>query len=163
MWIVAAGACEQSQNLGKEPAPCPPDLVPCGGECVDLRSDPRHCGGCLAACVPGQVCGPDPSNVANLVVGPSTCQAACPPGSDGYPATDCGGSCVYWGGNSAHCGGCSACPTGTYCVGGYCDTCPIGVEFCVANGPTAGAVLCLTEVGLEQYCDPAVALETSSP
>ncbi|HHH27315.1 MAG TPA: hypothetical protein ENK57_03055 [Polyangiaceae bacterium] len=30
--------------------PCPPDLTQCGSVCVDLQSNPYHCGGCFEYC-----------------------------------------------------------------------------------------------------------------
>jgi hypothetical protein len=36
--------------------PCPSPLEVCGGVCVDLSSDPRHCGGCGASCAAGRSC-----------------------------------------------------------------------------------------------------------
>jgi len=157
------GACEQSQDLGNETVPCARDLVQCSGACVDLRSDPRHCGSCFAACAPDQVCGPVASNLENGIFAPSTCQATCPL-IDGYPATHCSGGCIYFGGSSAHCGACDAsCPLGTHCNGGLCDTCPIGVDLCLANGPAASAVVCLTDANraaYEAFCpaDPVIEL-----
>lgn len=35
---------------------CPPDLTSCGGECVDLSSDPFHCGFCFNQCGEGAQC-----------------------------------------------------------------------------------------------------------
>jgi hypothetical protein len=53
--------------------PCPPqppfspELTRCGRDCVDLRSDPRHCGACNKACESGQGC------VDRVVVGDIVC------------------------------------------------------------------------------------------
>ncbi|MCD6497687.1 MAG: right-handed parallel beta-helix repeat-containing protein [Deltaproteobacteria bacterium] len=35
---------------------CEDPLVPCGDECVDLSSDPQHCGSCDHACAEGEAC-----------------------------------------------------------------------------------------------------------
>src|SRR5262245_60866658 len=35
---------------------CPPGQVMCAGHCVDLTSDPDHCGSCDIACAPPAVC-----------------------------------------------------------------------------------------------------------
>jgi hypothetical protein len=35
---------------------CEPDQTLCGTECVDLDSDPDHCGGCNDACPTGEFC-----------------------------------------------------------------------------------------------------------
>ena len=39
-----------------EAGPCPTPLEVCDGGCVDLRSDPRHCGSCDRACAAGLSC-----------------------------------------------------------------------------------------------------------
>jgi len=49
MAVVAAAACTNAQ-------PCPSPLEECGGQCVDVQSDRRNCGGCGIACRPGEVC-----------------------------------------------------------------------------------------------------------
>jgi hypothetical protein len=46
---VLAAACTS-------PQPCPTPLEECDGQCVDLRSDPRHCGGCGSACAAAEGC-----------------------------------------------------------------------------------------------------------
>ena len=35
---------------------CPPGTADCGGACVNLASDPTHCGGCAIACAAGTAC-----------------------------------------------------------------------------------------------------------
>ena|GEM_PF-2695734 len=100
------GECE----LGKEN---------CGGECVDLNSDPSHCGECFNACLPGEVCGM------------GECLAECPEG-----LTECDGACVDTLWSSDHCGACfhkcqapgavGECVMGQcvnwHCLPGYVDT-----------------------------------------
>lgn len=39
-----------------EAGPCPMPLEVCDGACIDLNSDPRHCGGCGRACGAGWIC-----------------------------------------------------------------------------------------------------------
>jgi hypothetical protein len=94
---------------------CPGGLVDCGdGTCVDLMSDPDHCGACGAACGAVQTC-----------VG-GACQ--CPSGT-----LSCGSSCVDIAGDPQNCGSCgSACAPGETCSGGECQ-CPAG------NTPCPGA------------------------
>lgn len=80
---------------------CPPDRVPCHGSCVDLTTDPDHCGACLAAVTPG-----------------GTCQGGAGDCEGDDPAT-CGGACVDLAVSSEHCGGCNQpVPSGTRCVDG---------------------------------------------
>jgi hypothetical protein len=38
------------------PQPCPSPLHECDGQCVDIESDRRHCGGCGVACATGKAC-----------------------------------------------------------------------------------------------------------
>ncbi|MDB4928722.1 MAG: Tryptophan synthase alpha chain, partial [Myxococcaceae bacterium] len=47
------GAVDTGADAG---VTCAADETRCGGQCVDPRSDPRHCGACGAACSAGQVC-----------------------------------------------------------------------------------------------------------
>lgn len=48
--LAAAAACGEG-------GACPMPLEVCGGACVDLRSDPRHCGACGRPCGAGLSCG----------------------------------------------------------------------------------------------------------
>jgi hypothetical protein len=62
--LLAAAACT-------DPEPCPMPLEECAGQCVDVRSDRRHCGGCGADCGAGLVCrasscSPDPGTPCHL-------------------------------------------------------------------------------------------------
>lgn len=47
--VAGAIACSEA-------GPCPIPLEVCGDVCVDVRSDPRHCGGCGRACGAGLSC-----------------------------------------------------------------------------------------------------------
>lgn len=38
------------------PQPCPSPLEECEGQCVDVQSDRRHCGGCGRSCAAGDAC-----------------------------------------------------------------------------------------------------------
>lgn len=82
----------------------PPQCETCGTTaCIDLQTDPTHCGDCATSCN-GQVC------VAGLCQG---CQ-------DGEVA--CGTECVDTQTDSQHCGACDhACGGGETCVAGACD------------------------------------------
>ncbi|MGB1700856.1 MAG: MXAN_6577-like cysteine-rich protein, partial [Nannocystaceae bacterium] len=83
------------------------DCEKCGGDvCVDLTSDPIHCGECDLACPPG--------------VGCEQGVCVCPDGQ-----TACGEACVNTLGDVNHCGGCgNVCADGKVCYLGLCaDTC----------------------------------------
>src|SRR5512141_1145277 len=68
----------------------------CSGVCVDLKSDPRHCGACGTACPTGQVCSD------------GKCGTYC-----GTDLTACAGSCVNLADDPNNCGAC-----GTTCAAG---------------------------------------------
>jgi hypothetical protein len=101
---------------------CPPASSPtkttcCSGTCVDLRTDPAHCGSCPNACPPGRTCCSgvcvDLQNDPNHC---GACPTVCPPGR-----TCCSGTCVDLQTDRAHCGSCpNACPTGRTCCSGVC-------------------------------------------
>jgi hypothetical protein len=131
---------------------CTGGRVNCGDECVDTASDPRHCGGCGAACDPGEVCeasecaaGPDCRE--EPCTGLSYCDLAsgqCLPGC--VEDTQCGDNercersthgCVCVDG--AHrCSGVCSLDTSTSTCGDLCTPCPD-----VANGnPTCDGVAC---------------------
>jgi hypothetical protein len=72
---------------------CPSGSRRCGGVCVSVSDDPRHCGGCDRACAAGQGC----------VAGACTACTA--------PRAMCGADCVNRDNNTSHCGACgNACP-----------------------------------------------------
>jgi hypothetical protein len=48
--IVSALDASVAMDATPEASRCPPGLIVCGGNCVDPRSNPSHCGGCGQAC-----------------------------------------------------------------------------------------------------------------
>jgi hypothetical protein len=96
-----------------EPIPCPEGQASCGGECVDLASDPRHCGACDNPCGDSREC----------VEGECLCLEG---------LTVCGGSCVNTNTDPLHCGGCNnACEEGLVCSNGRCSlVCDEGLTNC---------------------------------
>ena len=99
-------------------APCVSPLVACGGECRDVTSDPRHCGGCGCACAPGLWCAGG-SCVAGCSAGLTVCGggARCYDADAGAP----GALCVDTRNDRNHCGACAnACPDGAICRDGAC-------------------------------------------
>ncbi len=85
---------------------CPAGRQCCGGACVDLGSDPLHCGGCAIVCNSGEAC----------AAGVCSCPA---------PGMTCDGACVDPTSDSDHCDGCGiACGAGQVCSGGACVCAP---------------------------------------
>ena len=75
----------------------------CAGICVDLASDPAHCGTCQNACPSNQVC----SN--------ARCGKSC------GKLTKCSGACIDIKSDDFNCGRCGlVCTNGTRCVDGIC-------------------------------------------
>lgn len=104
--FVSGGGCSDSVTLpfDESSSGCPATADACGSLCVDLATDPLHCGACEAACPAGQVCDG------------GTCSVDCGPG-----ATACEGSCTNLELDPANCGGCGvACDDGLVCSAGQC-------------------------------------------
>lgn len=125
-----------------------PSCETCGGAaCIDVMTDPAHCGGCNLPCPAGIAC--DQGTCA-CPEGTMACGDACvdveadgqhcggcdQPCEDGMVCldgacsmgcdalTECAGGCVDVEADVLHCGGCdSPCPTGATCEGGEC-VCP---------------------------------------
>jgi hypothetical protein len=89
---------------------CSGTLTLCGDLCVDLTSDPGHCGSCEGACA------------AELVCSASVCTSGCATGT-----TLCGQSCVDMTTDVLHCGTCDTrCLDGQRCTGSLCVGEPTG-------------------------------------
>jgi len=83
---------------------CQEPLQTCEDECVDLQSDPEHCGSCGTACEGEELC--------SL----GECSSSC---ADGLEA--CGQACADLSSDILNCGGCGeACQTGQTCEDGAC-------------------------------------------
>ncbi|MDF3043116.1 MAG: Tryptophan synthase alpha chain [Thermomicrobiales bacterium] len=84
-------------------------LRDCGGVCVDIQEDARHCGGCGVVCGDGQSC----AEGRCFVFDDLNCAA--------QGLTNCGGRCTdlaldYW-----NCGACGkSCPIGSICADARC-------------------------------------------
>jgi hypothetical protein len=112
---VSDAAPPEDGTLDVAPTDCASPLQRCGAVCVDVASDPSHCGTCDTICTSGFAC----------IDG--TCAPLCPPG-----LVDCSGGCVDPTTNLQFCGatpGCGAgdvgssgmaCPTGAPCQDGAC-------------------------------------------
>jgi hypothetical protein len=112
-------------DSGIRVTPVTPDgsCTQCSGECVDTKTDPRHCGTCTTTCTGGSAC----------VAG--QCSLACPTG-----LVNCAGMCVDPTTSAEHCGATGACDganAGTKCASGL--TCNNGVcgSGCPASSPNA--------------------------
>ena len=92
--ICASGTCE-----------CRSGFTSCNGACVDLATDPQHCGAC------DRDCGGDPC-------GASDCR---PSGCGDFP-DQCSSSCTDVTSDPLHCGRCDdPCDGDEVCVDGDCD------------------------------------------
>lgn len=153
--VVAAG-CTSS------PLTCPAGQTACGGNCVDLATDPLHCGACNITCNSGAGCAaglcacpadaPDTCGLSCVnrqtdAANCGTCGRACGLGScsaascvcDGLPATvalcpgdPATGTCVDTASSASHCGGC-----GNVCIAG--EICSSSACTCVPPKQICGA------------------------
>jgi hypothetical protein len=115
---------------------CPGDLTACDGQCVDLQTDPDHCGDCAASCAIGQRC-VDGTCVCDAQSCPNGCcddQQTCQRGTSDQACGDGGAACQA-------CGPCATCD-GTTCAGqsavccGDTAVCADGVcTPCAADAP----------------------------
>ena len=115
-----------------------------GALCVDLATDPAHCGACenacpeTSSCIDGTCTCPGGESICNatcvdLMSDPANCGACstdcgalfCLEGqcsSDCGDLSECSGACVDLLNDSANCGTCgSVCGAGSSCVGGQCQ------------------------------------------
>jgi stigma-specific protein Stig1 len=91
---------------------CREGKMRCGSRCVNLTSDPKHCGACQRSCSAQQTCS----------AGACSCDSK---GCDGCCEAD---ACLPFGGQSKeHCGTdgapCASCPDAAICNAGVC-ACP---------------------------------------
>jgi len=94
---------------------CQDDEANCDGECVDLDSDPDHCGGCASQCSLGDSC----------------VQGTCGTGECLPPDVDCSGACVDLNADHDNCGGCGIDCGALFCESGGCvSSCSIGLTPC---------------------------------
>ena len=138
----SCGACGPGEVCSGGTCLCDGSLVDCDGECVEVRTDRRHCGACDTPCAADEVC------VASECT-TSEPDGGCVPDCAGRECGDdaCGGSCGDCSGDTfCAAGGQCLCPEestrcGESCVDlrsdqsncGACDhTCAEGVE-CVAS------------------------------
>ena len=115
--VEGPGSGDVGDIVPREVAPvrCEAGLAPCGDACVDLGSDPSHCGACGGACGSAQLCD----------AGSCVCAAG---------LTACGASCVDLATDAIHCGACEQSCGALFCSGGAClDACPAGTMDCAGS------------------------------
>lgn len=97
-----------------------PDSVCCSGEaCIDVNTNPFHCGGC------GKVCG----NREVCATGQCVCRGGGRDAMCGAGSLCCFDGCRDVMKDTANCGGCNrACVSGEMCEGGTCKCGPAGLS-----------------------------------
>jgi hypothetical protein len=115
--VVLAGGCGATINVVQ----CDDGEEFCGDTCVDLDTDPKHCGECFSRCVDGcsdGVC----EGGGRGGSGPGTGGGDGQGGGDECGAlTECSGTCVDTGRDEGNCGGCGVvCSAGNACRDGIC-------------------------------------------
>ena len=124
----------------KDPPPaCDPPSRLCDGTCVDVGSDPNHCGGCDSACEANDLCAGGTCCDPQLVCGNRCCELfqRCVDGecrdrpvNCAAPLKPCDGFCVDTGSDPNNCGGCGkVCAADKVCANGHC-ICPAGTAEC---------------------------------
>jgi len=100
-------SCPPGQTLDAEACVCrcPTDQALCDGACVNFATEPRHCGACGNACLPGEVC---TSGRCGACASGVTCDGVC---------------CAPYPGTTARS---FACQAGCICFYGCDDVCPGG-------------------------------------
>lgn len=109
-WIASLPIVDAGKDADDECERCG------GGSCVDLKTDPNHCGSCDTVC-PESAC----------VGGVCGCAAS---------LASCGGTCVDTQSSTSNCGSCgNVCALGQTCASGVC-TCGLAtVSFSAAVQP----------------------------
>lgn len=150
VWALALAGCG-SPLVGAE---CRADLALCAGMCVDLASDPRHCGACNNACDQGQQC--VLGACEGTEIGPLPIARGLVP-ECAAPRLECDGLCVDPERDPDHCGGCaSACDSGV-CEQGRCALPLAGHAVLIGHDYREG------RPGMNQIVGNAVFLARRSP
>jgi DNA-binding beta-propeller fold protein YncE len=106
---ACGGSCGFGGTCSAGKCACATGLATCGGSCVDLSSDPAHCGACSQACGGA-------SAFCSTSAGATICAASC-----GTGQTACGNSCVDLASDPFHCGACGRfCGSSERCINQQC-------------------------------------------
>lgn len=107
----------------------------CNGSCVDIASNPDHCGGCNHPCNAGDKC-------EAKACGPAPCTGAL----TGCPASNSRTACVDLANPFPFCGACgTVCAVDEVCAGSHCQhyapaapcsTCPCPACDALVGGPS---------------------------
>jgi hypothetical protein len=156
--------CPKSRRCGKKCCPrhsrcrkgrckCLPGFKKCGKKCVDMKTNPAHCGSCDVACQPGETC------VAGVCRTPQQPGAVCGNGvveageqcdganlngqtcqSLGFTGGTlaCGAGCTF---NTAGCTS-AVCGNGAVEAGEQCDGADLNGQTCQSLGFTGGTLAC---------------------
>ena len=150
--VIYTNPLDPQINLDPRCGACPPGQARCGGVCVDVQSNPAHCGTCGNACAPGTAC---QGGACACTGGTTSCGGACVDTSNDNSncgacgvvcgagkictsgscactggTTSCGGACVDTSNDNSNCGGCGVvCGSGKTCQSGACQ-CPSGTTLC---------------------------------
>jgi hypothetical protein len=120
-------AADGSPDAADAPMRCDAGTTFCGEGCVNVRTDPAHCGRCERSCATGEDC----------MAG--ACVVRCQP-----TETRCADRCVDARTDRANCGACGrACPMGEVCSMGDCTPdCAAGFATCTRTA----------DGGAERFC-----------
>ena len=134
--------CTDLQVCSDGACVCRPELTDCNGVCVDLQSDPDHCGACAAPCM--DVC------VSGVCADAASCTFDI-----------CGGACVDTQTNPLHCGKCNfPCAADQVCFADQCwDYAPaIGCTTCGGCSSCPAPEVCCDLPGYGVSC-----VDTTAP
>jgi hypothetical protein len=112
LWLVFAAGCI-----------CEPGSARCDGQCVELATQPQHCGACGVSCLPGQLC------VDGQCMGSGFTYQGCTRDADCDDGIGCDGRerCVNGGcrnGTPIHCDDGVRCTIETCREPGVCESVP---------------------------------------
>jgi hypothetical protein len=111
-----AGPPDACGGTDAEHTVCGTDARCCGGECVSIRTDPRHCGGCGLACSDGFACSASDAGLPACECSGPHAQCAPSTGSCSLESDLCSCDPMFGG----------SCPPGM-----TCRAVPGGADFCV--------------------------------
>jgi hypothetical protein len=127
-------------------AGCPSPTKLCGSNCVDLSSDPLHCGTCTTVCTTADAGDPGDAGTITAICTGGTCGIVCDGG-----LSECTGQCFDTSNDLNHCGSCTnACDGGACCSGTCIDTTSDNAN-CGACGAACDAGTCISSTCATAY------------